>query len=592
MEKKTFWAEEDWIGVEMNTINKLKYLMDKRMKIKTVINLILIMIGAAAELLGVAAILPIINLAVDVNYEEDKICKIVMRLTGYQEREQIMLVVIAATIVIYIAKSMYLSWMYSRLYKFSAEIKKDMAVKLMRSYLIQPYAFFLKKNTSELIRSVNSDTAQLYEIVLNCLLFFSNALTAVVLMITLLVTNVAMTLTVVVLLAACAITIFLVVQKRTRYYGKRNQDLSAFLIKYLQQIFEGVKEIKILNTEKYFMEKYSKVYEEQANNMRKYSLCNLIPKYMIELVCIIGIMSYLAFNIMYNQNYMELIPQLGVFVMAAYKLLPAVNAAYAYLNTIVYHRASIDLVYHDVKEADDLEAKELFDSKNKIVKKFEKEICLNDIVFQYENAEKPVLNHVNLEIPKGKSVALIGPSGGGKTTTVDIILGLLKPTNGEVLVDGENIAECLENWRAKIGYIPQNIYLTDGSIKSNIALGVPKEEIVEEQVWKALEEAQLADFVRTLPEGLDTEVGERGARISGGQRQRIGIARALYHSPEVLVFDEATSALDNETEKEVMKAIDSLHGNKTMIMIAHRLTTIENCDMVYKVEKAQIVRER
>ena len=576
----------------MNTIKKLNYLMDKKIKLGVAGVLVLIIIGSLAELLGVAVILPVVNLAIDANFEQNFWCKIVINLTGYDTREKVMLVMIGATIIIYILKSLYLSWMYSRLYQFSAVIKKKMAVKLMQSYLQQPYSYFLKKNTSELIRSVNSDTAQLYEIVLNCLLVASNGLTAVALLITLVVTNPIMTLMVVVLLAICAGIILFVVQGKTRYFGKRNQELSGFLIKYLQQTFEGVKEIKILNNENYFIKKYRETYQEQTDIARKYSLVNLIPKYMIEMVCIVGIMIYLGINIMYNPSYMDIVPQLAVFVAAAYKLLPSVNALYSYLNTIVYHRASIDLIYHDVKEANELEAKELYSEAAVQSMTFQNKIELSNVDFRYENTDRNVLNHVNLVVPKGKAVALIGPSGGGKTTTADIILGLLYPNKGEVLVDGININTNMEGWRGQIGYIPQSIYLTDGSIKSNIALGVPDEEIDENRILKALEEAQLGDFVESLEQGINTEVGERGVRISGGQRQRIGIARALYRNPDILVFDEATSALDNETEKEVMKAIDGLHGNKTMIMIAHRLSTIENCDIVYKIENGQVIQER
>lgn len=575
----------------MNTIKKLNYLMDKKMKLQVLGILILIIIGSMAELLGVAIILPIVNLAIDDNFAQNRWCRVVMNLTGYDTREQVLLVVIVATIIIYILKNLYLSWMYSCLYRFSAVIKKKMAVKLMQSYLNQPYSFFLQKNSSDLIRSVNQDTSQLYEVVLNCLLVASNGFTAFILMLALVLTNPVMTLIVAVLLGLCAGVIILGLQKKTRYFGRRNQDLSGSLIKYLQQTFEGIKEIKILNNEKYFIDRYENTYNEQTEIARKFSLANLVPKYLIEAVCIAGIMVYLGMNIAWNPNYMDIIPQLAMFVTAAYKLLPAVNAIYAYLNTIIYHRASIDLVYHDVKEASSLDLKEMDTNlKEKIT--FGEKIELSHVTFQYEGTEKNVLEDVTAVIPKGKSVALIGPSGGGKTTTADIILGLIRPVDGEVLVDGKNIRSNLAGWRNNIGYIPQSIYLTDGSIKSNVALGIAEEEIDEGRVWEVLREAQLFEFVKELEHGLDTEVGERGVRMSGGQRQRLGIARALYRNPDVLVFDEATSALDTETEKEVMRAIDSLHGNKTMIMIAHRLSTIENCDIVYKVENGHIERDR
>lgn len=575
----------------MNTIKKLNSLLDKKMKMQIFCILFFIIIGSVAELLGVAIIAPIVNLAMDDNYAENMWCKLVMNLTGYETREKVLIVMIVAVVVIYVLKNSYLSWMYSRLYRFSATVKKQMAVKLMESYLNQPYAFFLKKNTSDLIRSVNQDTSQLYEVVLNCLLVAANAFTAMVLVAALVITNPVMTFVIVALLAVCACVIILGVQKKTRYYGRQNQELSGYLIKYLQQTFEGIKEIKILNNERHFIKEYGDTYQEQTEFVKRYNLVNLIPKYLIEAVSIVGIMAYLGVNILYNPNYMNLIPQLATFVAAAYKLLPAVNAIYAYINTIIYHRASIDLVYQDVKEAENLELKE-FDTAKGAKIEFEDKIELSHVTFRYEGTEKAVLEDVSIEIPKGKSVAFIGPSGGGKTTTADIVLGLIRPVKGAVLVDGKDILENLAGWRNNIGYIPQNIYLTDGSIKSNVALGIPEENIDVDRVWEVLREAQLAGFVEELEQGLDTEVGERGVRMSGGQRQRLGIARALYRNPDVLVFDEATSALDNETEKEVMKAIDNLHGNKTMIMIAHRLSTIENCDIVYKVENAQVVRER
>lgn len=576
----------------MNTINKLKYLLDRKMKWKVVMTLFIILVGSFAELLGVAVILPIVNLAMETDFENNIWCRFVMGITGFTTREEVLLVIIGITIIIYILKNIYLAWMYSRLYLVSAQIKKQMAIRLLKSYLVQPYEFFLKKNTSELIRSVNQDTAQLYEVILNVLMVLSNGITALALMITLIITNPVMTLVVAALLAGCACVILLKLQKKTRMYGRQNQELSGYMIKYLQQIFEGIKEIKVLQNESYFSDKYSETYQAQTDANRKFKIVNQIPKYMIEAVCIVGIMLYLSANIIWNPDYLSIIPELAVFVMAAYKLLPAVNAIYAYMNTIIYNRASIDLVYKDVKEANELmqQLKVVTESPHTFA--FHKSIQLNKVTFRYDNSDRPVLQNVSLDIPKGKSVAFVGASGGGKTTTADIILGLLVPQDGKVLVDNEEIHHNICQWRSKVGYIPQNIYLIDGTIRDNIALGCEKDEIKDEWVWKALEEAQLASFVQSLENGIYTEVGERGTRISGGQRQRIGIARALYRNPEVLVFDEATSALDNETEKEVMKAIDGLHGNKTMIMIAHRLSTIENCDMVYRIENGTVIQER
>lgn len=577
----------------MKTLKELNYLLDAKMKARVFMLFVMVLIGSAVELLGVAIVLPIVNLAMETeSIDSSKYAKIITSVTGATEKNSILLWLIGLTIVIYILKDIYLVAMNRQLYKFSADIKRQMATRLMKAYLKQSYSYFLKSNTSDLIRSVNSDTSQLYEIVVNILQVASNGITALCLVIFLSITNFWMTLVVALLLATCALLLVFVLQKRLRTMGRRNQVLSGFMIRYLQETFEGVKEIKLLNNENHFIEQYNKGYKEASEISIKSSTFGIIPKYMIEVVCITGILGYLGINVIFNPNYMELMPQLAVFCVAAYKLLPSVNALNGYINTIIFHRASIELVYNDIKEADKME--ESFENNNSDTEEFvfNDVIKLTDASFKYDGAEKNVFSDGNLEIKKGQSVAFIGASGGGKTTTADIILSLLTPTKGKVTVDGMDISENIWGWRKKIGYIPQTIYLIDDSIRKNVAFGISDEDIDDEEVWRALKDAQLYDFVKSLPEGLDTAVGERGTRISGGQRQRIGIARALYRNPEVLVFDEATSALDNETEKEVMKAIDGLQGTKTMIMIAHRLTTIENCDVVYRIEDGKIVKDK
>lgn len=575
----------------MDVLKKINYLFDRKVKISLIGLFFVILVGSAVELLGVSIVLPIVNLAIETDYSENIFCRIITKITGYTSREDILLALVVITIVIYLFKFFYISWMNSTLYQFAANVKRELATKLMKAYMMQPYTFFLQRDSAQLIRSINSDTGSLYEVIVNCLLILSNGITAIALLVTIIVINPVMACLVACLLVLCAVAILLIVQKRTRSYGKRNQQLSSDLIKYLQQSFEGIKEIKILGCEKYFVSQYDTTYREQADVGCKSKLVNLIPKYLIEAVCIIGIMLYLGWNVKFNPNYMSLIPQLAMFVGAAYKLLPAVNAVYAYMNTIVYHRASIDLVYHDIKEANELIIPEGIGCNADIDMPFNKQIAFKNVSFGYGESNKLVLDNVSITIPKGKTVAFIGPSGGGKTTTADLVIGLLTPSKGAILIDDCNMLDYLGAWRRKIGYIPQTIYLTEDSIKRNIALGLNDSEIDEQRVWKVLEQAQLADFVKKLPNGIETNVGERGTRLSGGQRQRIGIARALYHNPEVLVFDEATSALDNNTEHEVMQAIEMLHGSKTMIMIAHRLSTIENSDIVYKVENGKVIKE-
>lgn len=575
----------------MKTIKELNYLLDKAMKARIIIIFFLIMIGSAVELIGVAIVLPIVDLAMGVE-TNNRYIVLVRNITGASDNRMLLIWLVVFTIGIYIVKDIYLLFMNRQLYKFATDLKRQMATRLMKAYLKQSYSYFLKSNTADLIRSVNEDTARLYEIINNILQVASNGFTAVCIIVFLSITNFWMTAIVALLLGTCALLLVFVFQKTLRRMGRRNQILSGFMIRYLQETFEGIKEIKLLNNENHFISQYNKSYKEASDIGIKSMTYNLLPKYMIEVVCISGILGYLGINVLINDNYMELMPQLAVFCVAAYKLLPSVNALNGYINTIIFHRASIDLVYNDIVAADKME--ESFEENKSSNEEFEFEdiIKLENADFKYSGGSSNVFSGGNLEIHKGESVAFIGASGGGKTTTADIVLSLLTPTNGKVTVDGKDIQNNIWGWRKKIGYIPQSIYLTDDSIRKNVAFGIDDKDIDDNEVWRALKDAQLYDFVKSLPDGLDTYVGERGTRISGGQRQRIGIARALYRNPEVLVFDEATSALDNETEKEVMKAIDGLHGTKTMIMIAHRLTTIENCNSVYRIENGSITKER
>ncbi len=574
-----------------NIVSKIWSLLENRRKWQTVFIMLIIVISAGAELIGVSIIMPIINLIMGQGEAEDSLyCRIIMKLFHLDGDGNIIIVLLLITIAVYIIKNAYLAWMYGYIYRYAMNVRRGFAMKLMNAYMEQPYAFFVKRKTSDLIRSVNEDTGNVYEVIYSMCIVVSQAVTAGCIVTYLAMTNVVITIIVVLCLLLCAGGIIKVLQKSTSRLGRANQYYAASLIKYLQQAFEGIKEIKVLNTEEHFCNVYDDVYKGYADNNRKFRVANMLPKYLIETVVIAGIMGYLAFNIRFNSNYGEIVPQLAVFIAAAYKLLPTVNSLYTYINSIHFYKASVDLIYKDIREVESFTKEEDIGSKEKEFP-FEHEIAMEQVDFQYEGAESEVLKQASLSIKKGQSVALVGASGGGKTTTADLLLGLQTPTGGKITVDGNDISENMNAWHKKIGYIPQSIFLIDDTIRSNVAFGIPTEEIDDAQVWRALEDACLKEFVESLPEKLDTPVGERGVCLSGGQRQRIGIARAIYRNPEVLFFDEATSALDNETEKEVMKAIESLHGSKTMLIIAHRLSTIENCDVVYRVEEGKIEKQ-
>ncbi len=577
----------------MDYIRKLNFLLEKKTKRRIPVVLLVIIIGSLMELVGISILLPLINLAVNPDQASDNwYYRIVEYIFKTERFEQTFIYLLGITILVYVVKNCYLAWMNAYNEKFANDVKRQLATRLMKAYLQEPYDFFLNKNSSEIIRSVNTDTSNVFQVVNNLLMVVSLGLTSVALVVYLACTNLMLTITVTILLMLCVGLILLGVRGMTKRWGRENQNSQGKLIRYVQQSFEGIKEIKILNTEKYYLDEYNREYEHLSSLQLKTKLVNVLPKYMIETVCVGGILVYLMVNIASGDDYRALVAQLAIFAVTAFKLLPYVNSMYAYVNTVIYNRASIDLVYHDIRETEDRKDEEMTENRPAIPMEFSQNIEVRNITFGYGETGRNVIEGANLTIEKGQAVAFIGPSGQGKTTMADILLGILKPRLGKVLVDGRDIEENMRGWHVHIGYIPQFIYLSDDNIRKNVAFGISEEDIDDEQVWNVLKEAQLKEFVQGLENGLDTMVGERGTKLSGGQRQRIGIARALYRNPDFLVFDEATSALDNETEKEVMEAINSLHGSKTMLIIAHRLSTIQNCDMVYKVENRKVVRER
>lgn len=577
----------------MSLLKKIAYIFDRNVKLQMCGLMVMSVIGALLELVGVSILLPIIDLAVSPDRIMDNVyCRIISGVFHVTEYRDILLILIFAMLAVYLFKNAFLAVMYNLIYRFSGQVHNKIAGRLINTYLVQPYAFFLRKNTSELIRSVKIDTIGFYQAVYNFMMLVSSGLISLCLVIYLAVTNLVITLVVILVVGVFALTLLRSFQNKSKVLGKETQVADAKIIQSLQQSFDGIKEIKIYQKEDYFLEDFRYIYRHSVDVARKANLLSGLPKYLLETLTVGAILGVLAFSVISGEDLGKLVTQLAIFAMAFFRLLPNINAGYTYSTTMMYNKASVDLVYHDLKEAEELLRHVTAEHKQASSVHFCDRIEMRGIFFRYDNTDQDVIQNGSVVIRKGESTAFIGHSGGGKTTTVDVMLGLLKPQQGEILLDGRSIEDNYFGWLGLFGYIPQFIYLYDDSIRKNVAFGVPEDEIDDQKVWDALTKAQMKGFVESLPDGLDTEVGERGARLSGGQRQRIGIARALYNDPEILVFDEATSALDTETEKEVMSAINNLHGTKTMIMIAHRLSTIEHCDHVYKVEDQRIEQVR
>ena len=574
------------------TWKKICYIFDKKQKLKAALLFLVIIVGAFVELVGVSAVLPFISAVLNPDQIlETPILGDLYRVLGFVDINEYIVFLGGAIIVIYILKNIYVYVMHSMQYRFTYENQRRLSYKMMNCYMKQPYLFHLDHNSAELSRNINEDTVSFFEAILAGLQLASEGGVCLALLLSLLYQDISITLGIIALAGGFGIVFMKVFRKRLKAAGKRSRNKQGSTKQAVLEALGGVKEIKVLNREQVFVEKYNEDYKDYAESNRKFKVYGMIPKPVMETISISGLLLIVCVKIALGTEASTFIPTISVFAVSAFRMLPSANRMAEYLSRIMFSKPAIDAIYHDLKEIDRLlENGKAIEDTDEIT--FQKEIIVKDISFHYPNTEKNIFTHGNLTIPKNKSVAFIGPSGQGKTTLADIILGLLEPQEGAVLVDGMDIRRGMHAWNRKLGYIPQTISLLDASIKENILFGIDKEQINENRLQEALQEAQLKDFVDTLEEGLDTVIGEGGVRLSGGQRQRIGIARALYHNPEVLVLDEATSALDNETEAAVMEAIDYLAGSKTLIIIAHRLSTIQNCDLVYQIDGGEIVQQR
>ena len=575
-------------------INKVNYILDKAQKIKLIILLIIIFIGAFVELLGVSSIMPLINVVTDSNSITNKWYLVfICDLFGFTETKQIVIFLSVFLIVIYVVKNMYITMQYNIQYKFIFNNQRRLAVKMMNSYMHQNYLFHISRNVAELQRNVTEDVNGFYTVVLNSLQFVAEVSVCVVLVIYLMSTDIMTTLVVATLIFIFAIFFGIVFKKVLVKKGQENRQVSISLTKWVLQSFSGIKEIKVMNKEKFFLDNYDKTYKRFAVLQRQQTMLSFISRPTMETMCICGLLITVVVKIIwFQEDIANFIPALSVFAIAAFRMLPSFNRISGYLSAIMFNKPAVDALYGDLEEIDNLKTAIKTKEKNQVaIQKLSQGIDVKDISFQYPNANKLVIRNLSMHIEPNTSVALVGVSGAGKSTLADIILGVLEPQAGTVKVEGIDIKKNLNGWHQCLGYIPQSIYLMDDTIRANIAFGLDKEQISEKALWKAIKEAQLQQFIESLPKGLDTIVGERGVKLSGGQRQRIGIARALYGQPTVLILDEATSALDNETEREVMDAIDGLRGTRTLIIIAHRLTTIKNCDVIYEVKDGGIEKK-
>lgn len=573
---------------------KLNYILDTNQKRKAIVVLFIIIISSCFELLGVTAILPFVQAILN---PESLIKKeLIQWMIGFLQlngENSLLILMGMGLIFLYIIKNVFMIFSQYVQSDYATRIRKDLSVKMLKSYMSRPYTYFLNTNSSEILRGCGNDIGSVYTILSYLITIITECLTVLMIGIFIIWTDPFTAVGVLCLLSVVLVGMIVAFKPRIKKAGKENVLASTRTSKAVYQSISGIKEIFVMQRKEMFIKEFEEANEQSRKAQRIYDTLNSVPDRLTEGICVSGIIGLVCIRLMMSsENMVEFVPELSAFAMAAFRVFPSIGKLASRMNGLIYNLPGLENVYSTIHAAELYEqSQKSYNLKNNLMEEngsdeldFKAQLTISHVFWEYENSNCPVLTDVSIEISKGQSIAFIGASGAGKTTLADIILGLLQPRKGSVKMDGVDVYKMPRHWANIVGYVPQAVFLIDDTVRSNVAFGIPLQNIDDMDIWDALERAQLADFIRKQPDGLDTVVGERGVKLSGGQRQRIAIARALFNKPEILLLDEATAALDNETEKAVMESIDALLGQITMIIVAHRLNTIRNCDKIYEIK--------
>ena len=560
---------------------KIRALLPRAQKKALIILSFLLLIGMFFEILGLGILLPILTILLNPEQLSEVLAyftKVDLTVFSYNE---VMVFCLLSLFFIYVFKTLFLVFITYKQNVILENIGISIQNKLFSKQLYQPYKDHLYRDFSDIIKDVHVEVIYFVSFCRSLITFLGEIALVISILATILYLEPRGALAIGTIFGLLALIFLQLSKKKLKVWGDDREALDRKILKTLTDSLSGIKEVKLFHKEAYFLDALKKNNYKKAKIFANYQTLSQIPRFYLELITIIGMVGLILVLFYNGVKTTQIVTLLGVFVAAAFRMIPSINRILSALQNIKYYGATVNKIYDQIIGFD-------FSESNKNSKEFafDKEIKLEDIQFSYK--EKIILNSTNLEIKKGTTIGIVGASGSGKSTLVDLINGLLKPTKGTITVDGIQIDEFIKSWQQTIGYVGQEIFLIDDTIKANIAFGISDQEINMDSVYKALEAAQLSSFIDELELGIETKVGERGVQLSGGQKQRIGIARALYHNPSVLIFDEATASLDHATEKEVMNSIYNLKQDKTMIIIAHRISTLQDCDQVYEVKNGKI----
>ena len=572
----------------MSVFNKLKFILSLKQKKNFFILIFFILIGMGLEMISVGIIVPVLDSILDSENSQNLFVKQLISIVGPKSNLELVFYFLFIMILISIVKMIYLISLSYFKFKYTAKVEKDIATRLYKGYLFSPYSYHLKTNTSQMLRNLQFEVSQ-FNSSFQAIIGLITEITVIIGMISILFYYEpfgALAISVILILAS--ILFQRIIKIRLIKWGEERQSLDGDINKVLLQSLNGIKDVKLSEKELFFYNIFDKKIDSKINFQTKYVTIKHVPRQYLEFLGMLGLV--LLVYIMYLQNVLpsNILSTLAVFAAASFKMIPSFNIAMSAIQVLRYSEASINILHNDISEV--LKREENKVKSNNEPLSFNDSIKIQSATFRFENSHSNLFTNFSLRINKGSVIGFIGKSGSGKSTLADLLMGLLDLSQGQIMVDDKDIQSNIKSWQRKVGYVPQSIYLTDDTIASNIAFGANKNEVDKRLLDKAIRDAQLDEFINSLESGIESNVGEAGAKLSGGQRQRIGIARALYRNPKILIFDEATSALDNETEKAIMDSIYKIK-NKTILIIAHRLSTIERCDYIYKFDKGIIVEE-
>jgi len=572
-----------------NQFYKVRFILTKKLKKELSVIAILTFIGMMFEMVGVGVFIPVFGILVNPNYvSKYQSFKTIFDFLGKPTHIQLSVYVLLLLVVFYIIKTFFLIFISIRQSKFIAELNVQVLNEMFEGYINQPYLFHIQNNSSKLIRNLQTEIAQFSSLSQAYLSLALEVSVVIGISLLLVLANPIASISIFLFLSISVYLFQKITKKHLQIWGKIRQDKGELVNKHIFQGLGGIKEIILSGKSSYFAKQVYTNSKESSSVTIKYLTLSSVPRFFLEFITVLGLALFCLLILFQGNQIGEYAPVIGVFAAAAFRLMPSIGKIMNSLQVIKYFQPVIDLLYEEfnlIRKKISTNTKE----QNNFV--FEEKLELRSVDFKYPNSNKNTLENINIKIKKGETIGIIGKSGGGKSTLINIITGLIQSDSGSILIDGKEVDTKSLNWHSKIGYVPQNIYLLDDTIANNIAFGLEESKINNSAIKEAIISANLEDLIFSMPKGTNSIVGERGVNLSGGQIQRIGIARAMYNNPEILIFDEATSALDSINENAIMNSINKLKRKKTIIIISHRISTLAQCDTIYEMEDGALTEK-